>query len=43
MKIDKCKKTERNEKMSVFDKKFENTKFKKRQHKRTRKVFNKND
>ena len=30
MKIDKCRKIERNEKMNVFDKKFENKKLNKR-------------
>ena len=42
MKIDKCRKTETNEKMSIFDKKFKNEKSNKRQHKNITKIFSKN-
>ena len=42
MKVDKYKKIERHEKMNVFDKKLENERSNKRQHKRITKVFNKN-
>ena len=42
MKIDKCRKIEENEKMSAFDKKFENEKSNKRQHKKVTKIFYKN-
>ena len=42
MKIDKCKKTERNKKMRVFDKKFENEKSNRRQHEKVIKIFNRN-
>ena len=39
MKIDKCRKIEKKEKMSVFDKKFENEKLNRRQYKRATKIF----
>ena len=42
MRIDKCKKMERNKKMNAFEKKFEKEKSKKQQHKRITKVFNRN-